>query len=353
MGDTLQLVVGTRDGLYLFETDPSRAVWNQTGPFLTGLEVSHAVLDPRDGQTIYAAATGNGCTGVYRSRDRGQTWTMAGDPFDVAMIWHVEPGPPDLPGSVFAGTMPAGLYRSDDHGDSWEPVDSLNGHASREEWYAGGAGEIVLHRILIDPHTTGRLYAGISVAGFFRSDDYGASWTACNTGVDTPMPTDDARYPEVHRCIHSAVLHPHQPDIVFQQNHMGVYRSTDGGQTWTDISAGLHNRFGFVCAITHEPEPALFVVPQDDYSIRFSGQLTVYRSRDHGESWEPLTNGLPIVENVTLYREGMATDPLTPGGVYFGTSAGDLWASRDSGDHWYPLAQGLAPIRSVSCTMVM
>ncbi len=347
--ERLLLLGGTRDGLYIFEQRDPTSVWTRTGPHLAGLDVSHAQLDPRNGRTIFAAATGNGITAVYRSRDLGESWDMAGSPFEVDQVWHVEPGHPLQHGRVYAGAMPGALFASDDDGDSWRPLTGLSQHASREEWWEGGSGGINVHRILVDPRRPERIYAGISVAGLFRSDDGGETWSPKNEGVFRFSEWgDDIRHGDVHRCIHSAVLDPYDGRVIYQQNHVGVYRSGDGGDSWTEITAGLPSNFGFVIAITHQHPPAVFVVPQDADNIRMSGQFTVYRTRDGGASWDALTNGLPVVERLTLYREAMTADHHDPAGVYFGTSDGAIWASRDTGDTWSILADGLPPVRSVT-----
>lgn len=350
LSQRLLLITGTRDGLFMFEREQPGAEWQKHGPSLAGLDVSHAKLDPRDGRTIYAAATGNGSTAIYRSCDAGRHWEVAGEPFEVDQVWHVEPGHSSQPGRLYAGTMPGGLYASDDRGDSWNPVPGINAHATRNEWWEGGAGGIYLHRILIDPERQERIYVGISVAGLFRSDDGGRSWHPRNDGVfNFNAGNDDFKHQDVHRCIHSAVLDPHDSRVIYQQNHVGVYRSDDGGDSWNDITGGLPSSFGFVIAITRQQTPAVFVVPQDENNIRLSGQLTVFRTRDRGQTWDALTSGLPQVERVTLYREGMTTDHHDPAGVYFGTSDGTIWCSSDTGDSWSALARGLPPIRSLTC----
>lgn len=345
------VLAGSRDGLYLFESDGARRDWRRRGPFLEGREVNHATLDPRDGRTIWAAATGHGVTGVFRSPDRGDTWEPAGRPFDADQVWHVEPGHADHPGRLYAGVRPAALYQSDDRGASWREVGGLNQHPSSDEWWEGGAGK-VLHTIVTNPRCADELHVGISVAGVFRSCDGGASWTPSNDGIVAMADTYEAIYGAparhaVHACVHKLVRHPEEPSTLYQQNHDGVYRSDDNGANWTDISAGLPSRFGFV--ITAARDGAVYVVPQDAEQIRFSGQLTVYRTRDRGATWQPLSQGLPEIERLTLYREGMAADCHTPGGVYFGSSAGDLFHTRDGGETWATLASGLPPIRSVAC----
>jgi photosystem II stability/assembly factor-like uncharacterized protein len=152
---------------------------------------------------------------------------------------------------------------------------------------------------------------------------------------------------DVHRCVHKVVRHPERPQVMFQQNHDGIYRTDDGGLNWTDISEGVPSRFGFVIGITRDA--SVYVVPQDMNAVRFSGQLGVYRLRDGATSWDRLENGLPEVGNITLYREGMATDHCPTGGVYFGTSEGDLFQTTNGGETWSKLASGMPAVRSVSC----
>jgi photosystem II stability/assembly factor-like uncharacterized protein len=351
-GDNIMLLAGTRDGLYLYEGTCERKAWSVRGPFLSGCDVSHATLDARDGRTIWAAASGHGVTAVYRSPDRGETWEMAGAPFDVEQVWHVEPGHAAQPGRVYAGVKPAGLFQSDDNGDTWMPVVGLNEHPSAGEWWEGGGGKM-LHTILTDANDPQDLVVGISVAGVFHSADGGVTWEPRNEGT-VGMASEWEKYAEatahhhdVHRCVHKVVRHPQKADVLFQQNHDGVYRSNDRGANWVDICDGLRDRFGFVIGVTYDG--SVYVVPQDMNKVRYSGPLTVYRMRDGAQHWEALTNGLPDVENITLYREGMATDACTPGGIYFGTSTGDLYASVDGGDTWSSMASGLPPVRSVAC----
>jgi hypothetical protein len=234
---------------------------------------------------------------------------------------------------------------SDDHGMTWEPVSGLNDHATRTEWHGGGAG-LVLHTIVTNPEDPDDLTVAISVAGVFRSRDGGRTWSPSNEGTQS-FAGPDAQHAGVHRCVHKVVRNPAHGRVLFQQNHDGVYRSDDGGSNWVDISDGLRDRFGFVIGATRDA--SVFVVPQDMDQIRYSGQLEVYRMRDEDRQWRALTVGLPEVERLTLYREGMATDNCLPGGVYFGTCEGDIYSTNDGGESWRRMASGLPPVRSVSC----
>ncbi|MGH9176745.1 MAG: WD40/YVTN/BNR-like repeat-containing protein [Vicinamibacterales bacterium] len=348
----LLVLAGTGDGLYLYEGTCERSGWSVRGPYLEGRDIANAVLDPRDGRTIWVAASGNGSTAVYRSPDRGATWQMAGEPFDCDMVWHVEPGHAAHPRRVYAGVRPAGLFVSDDSGETWQSVDGLNQHPSTAEWWEGGGGKM-LHTILTNPSDPDELTVAISVAGVFRSLDGGATWQPSNEGTLSMAEYMEetlggpARHPGVHRCVHKVVRHPSRPAVLYQQNHDGVYATEDGGASWVDIAANVRDKFGFVIGITRDG--SVYVVPQDMNQVRFSGQLEVYRRREGAGSWDVLTNGLPEISNLTLYREGMATDNCLPGGVYFGASAGDIYHTINGGETWSKLAAGLPPVRSMSC----
>jgi photosystem II stability/assembly factor-like uncharacterized protein len=353
---TILLLAGTKKGLFLF-TSTDREKWIMHGPFHPGREIHHAVYDSRSG-TIFATVNDAwfGCE-IARSTDFGETWQTASQNPAFAedsenkldRIWHIEPGRASEPGVLYAGVAPAALFRSEDGGQTWSEVSSLTAHPTRPRWHPG-AGGLCLHSIVLDPTNAARMYVGISAVGVFRTDDSGQTWQTANRGTRAEFLPDNK--PEFGQCVHKVLL---GGETLFQQNHCGVYRSRDTGKSWEEITEGLPSDFGFPLAIhPHEPE-TIYVIPLQGGEFRCppEGKLRVFRSRDGGTSWQPLTAGLPQQETfVGILREGMATDTLSPAGVYFGTNTGKIFASSDEGDSWQVLADNLPPVYSVETAVI-
>ena len=267
-------------------------------------------------------------------------------PWEFKRVWHLEPSRTD-PDTVFAGVEDAALFKSTDGGQSWAELSALRTHESAPGW-APGAGGLCLHTILIDPTTAERMFIAISAAGVFRTDDGGQSWKPTNKGLrSNTMPDQDA---EVGHCVHRIAMHPSRPNVLFMQKHWDVMRTDNGGDSWREISGALPSDFGFVIDV-HANEPdTIYVIPIKSDSHHFvpEGKLRVYRSRTGGDEWEALTNGLPQQDcYLNIYRDGMAVDALDPCGVYFGTSGGQVYASADAGDSWAPIVRDLPTVLSV------
>jgi photosystem II stability/assembly factor-like uncharacterized protein len=267
-------------------------------------------------------------------------------PWEFARVWHLEPSLTD-PDTVLAGVEDAALFRSTDAGESWHELSGLRGHGSGPSWQPG-AGGMCLHTVIVDPTDAQRIFVAISAAGVFRSDDGGETWRPMNRGLRSEgIPDGDA---EVGHCVHRLAMHPSRPDVLYMQKHWDVMRSDNAGDSWQEISGDLPTDFGFAIDIhAHEPD-TVYVVPikSDSEHFPLDGKLRVYRSRIGGDEWEPLTNGLPQANcYVNVLRDAMAVDSLDECGVYFGTTGGQVYASADAGDTWAPIVRDLPAVLSV------
>jgi photosystem II stability/assembly factor-like uncharacterized protein len=223
-------------------------------------------------------------------------------------------------------------------------VRGLFDHPHRPRW-APGNGGLALHTILQDPVSPDRMYVAISAGGVYRTDDGGRSWKAANRGIRVVFQPE--KYPEFGQCVHKIVMHPARPERLYLQNHWGLYRSDDGAESWRDIASGVPSDFGFAMVVhPHDPD-CVYIVPveSDEFRCTPEGRLRVYRTRNAGASWEPLTRGLPQTGAYeTVLRDAMTSDTLDPAGIYFGTRSGQLYASADEGRSWKKILAGLPPI---------
>ena len=266
--------------------------------------------------------------------------------------WNIQPGRDAEPGVLYAGIQPAALFKSTDSGQTWEINEGLYDHPHRGKFFPG-AGGLALHTILPHPADLNQMWVAISTGGTYYTADGGETWAPRNKNVRADFSPD--KFPEFGQCTHKMVFHPSNPNRVYQQNHCGMYRSDDGGLNWIDIGEGkLPSRFGFPIVVhPHEPD-TIFIVPEeaDQYRLSIDGKFVVWRSRDAGETWEPLTNGLPDPAYLVALRGAMTTDDCSDAGIYVGTSTGQIFASRDGGDSWYLLADYLPPIYSLEAVVI-
>jgi photosystem II stability/assembly factor-like uncharacterized protein len=362
----VRVLVGTRKGAFVLESDGKRDRWSVTGPHFGGWEIYHLKGSPADPDRIYVSQ-GTGWFGqlIQRSNDGGRTWEPVGNqfvydgtpgthlwydgtphPWEFARVWHLEPSASD-PDTVYAGVEDAALFRTTDAGQTWHELPGLRTHRSASSWQPG-AGGMCLHTILLDPRNADRIFVAISSAGAFRTEDGGTTWQPINRGlVSEGIPDPRA---EVGHCVHRIARHPARPGVLFMQKHWDVMRSDDGGETWHDVGGNLPSDFGFPIDVhAHEPE-TIYVVPIKSDSEHYppEGKLRVYRSRSGGSEWEALSNGLPQRDcYVNVLRDAMAIDTLDSCGIYFGTTGGQVYASADSGDTWAPIVRDLPSVLSV------
>jgi hypothetical protein len=362
----VRVLVGTRKGAFVLSSDGKRERWDISGPHFAGWEIYHVKGSPADPDRLYASQC-SGWSGqvIQRSDDGGATWEPAGNkfaydgvpgthqwydgtphPWEFERVWHLEPSLDD-PDTVYAGVEDAGLFRSADGGQQWQELPGLRGHGSGPFWQPG-AGGMCLHTIILDPGQPARMFAAISAAGAFRSDDSGQTWRPINHGLQSEgIPDPDA---EVGHCVHRIAMHPSRPAVLFMQKHWDVMRSDDAGESWYEVSGDLPTDFGFPIDVhAHEPD-TIYVVPITSDAEHFppDGKLRVYRSRTGGGEWEALTRGLPQQHcYVNVLRDAMAVDSLDSCGVYFGTTGGQVYASADAGDNWAPIVRDLPAVLSV------
>jgi hypothetical protein len=331
------LFIGTRKGLFLATTD-DRTRWNIEGPFFKGWEVTAGERTPGG---AYLAATTSYVYGpaIHRSPDL-RTWSQfesspsfqGGAARSLKQIWFVTASDH----AWYAGVADAALFRSTDEGRSWDSVAGLSDHPTRSRWQPG-AGGLCAHTLVIDPDDPRRMWCGISAVGVFRTEDAGETWEPKNEGVTCAAPDEeDVR---IGYCVHALAVAPDDSNLIYRQDHKGMYRSLDGADTWERIQNGLPSTFGFPLAIDRG-NGTLYCFPleSDEYRMPPEGRARVFRTVDRGESWNPLTSGLPQSHAyLTVLRRSMVADSQDPCGVYFGTTSGQVFISADGGESWNQL----------------
>lgn len=357
------LLVGTMKGAFILRSDGARRRWNVGGPYFPGSAVYAMAYDGRAGrQRLWAApASMHWGSLVVSSDDFGRTWT---DPEEAPVkfpetaetalkqIWQITPGRDDEPDTLYCGVEPAALFRSSDAGESWSLVEGLWNHPQRPRWEPGGGG-LCLHTILLDPEDANRVRIAVSTGGMYVTEDGGQTWRPSNKGVRAEFLPD--KHPEFGQCVHKVAQSKRNPERMFLQNHWGLYRSDDRGESWQDIANGVPSDFGFALGMHPTDPDCAFIVPLESDMFRCTpeGKLRVYRTRNAGAQWEALSAGLPQEGSYeTVLRDALAVDGLAPAGVFFGTRSGKLFGSADEGDSWTEIVDGLPPVVSVKTAAV-
>ena len=361
-GDVL-LLVGTMKGLFIARADRARQKWELGGPHFAGSAVYAAALDSRKGRNrLWAAPQSMHWGGLLRwSDDFGRTWTNPeeanvkfpeGTGAALRQIWQVVPGRESEPDTLYCGVEPAALFVSRDAGETWSLTEGLWNHPQRERWEPGGGG-LCLHTVLLDPADEKRIRIAVSTGGMYVTEDGGATWRPSNRGVRAEFLPD--KHPEFGQCVHKVVQSKAKPERMYLQNHWGLYRSDDRGETWSDIANGVPSDFGFPIGMHPKDPESAWIIPleSDQFRCTPEGKLRVYRTSDGGASWTAQATGLPQKDAYeTILRDALAVDSLDPAGVYFGTRNGKLFGSADEGSTWSELAGGLPPIVAVKAVHV-
>ncbi|MFD1537131.1 WD40/YVTN/BNR-like repeat-containing protein [Nonomuraea guangzhouensis] len=354
------LAIGTRKGLFLARSADG-------GPFevapiqFSTVGVTSVAIDTRGTAPRILAGIEYGHFGpsVMYSDDLGETWQEAERPpiafpektgATLTRVWQLAPSPAE-PGVVWAGVEPGALFRSEDHGVTYELVEGLWEHPHREHWQPGGGG-LCLHTIINHPADPKIMGIAVSTGGFYRTTDGGLSWEAANQGIRAPFMPEGQQYPEYGQCVHRVSMHPARPERLFLQHHFGVYRSDDFGGSWHDIGSSLPSDFGFPIAVHPTRPDTVYVLPlnADIDRTPVDHRYRVFRSDDAGETWQPLERGLPEGPvHASVLRDAMTAGEA---GVFFGTRDGEVHWSRDDGDTWSAVARHLPDVLSVRAAVL-
>ena len=373
--DGVCVLVGTKKGAFFITSNAARDQWTVQGPVFFGYIIHHMIADPRDRATLLIAArTGHLGPTVFRSNDLGKTWREASRPPAFAeddrhgriveQVFHLTPGRADEPGVWYAGTSPECLFRSEDGGDTWWSVAGWN---DNDDWlyWTDPAGEFEfserpsatpdgspLHSILLDPRDTSHLYIAQSAGGVFESTDSGENWGPLNSGCEANFLPDP--YPEIGQDPHCVIIHPADPDVLYQQNHCGIYRLDRPATVWDRIGDNMPDEIGDIgfAIVTHPRDvDTAWVFPMDGTDVwprtSVAARPAVYCTRDGGNSWQRQDSGLPVPGWYTVYRQAMSVDDREPAGVYFGATCGEVWGSANEGSTWQMLAGHLPQIYAI------
>jgi photosystem II stability/assembly factor-like uncharacterized protein len=372
--------IGTQEGGYLLLSDQERKKWKKIGPFLKGESVNCLKYDPKSA-TLFAATHTNG---VLVSKDLGKTWKQSNNGLHVKKTWTLE-FERNKPRSLFVGTQYGHVFHSNDLGANWVEVDGLFTAPKRNDWGVDWGFRTVglcIHTIRSDPKKSTRYYIVSSGGGPYRTEDEGKTWSLLNKGVVESCPRPDAtsdvwgfgnsdpqknyaaHLSNVHKCTHKLVVSAEEEGTLYQQNHCGVYRSRDFGESWEDISPSEKIRHGFPIALiengkdgrkSSSSSSSLFILPAyqegecKKHNSCIIGELAVYRSQDQGRSWEKLTNGLKKKNHTCVLRDAMATDNFDhAAGLYFGTTTGEVYGSKDLGENWSLLLEDAGRVQGLS-----
>jgi photosystem II stability/assembly factor-like uncharacterized protein len=349
------LLVGTRKGLFTLESD-DRSDWQLRGPFCEGWPVYHAVYDPDSG-TIYAAAASEWHgSAIWRSPDLGETWSHSSEglTYEDGRRFSKVSNLSAAHGRVLVGVEAPGVFESTDGGETFGLKTTLAGQPGSDEWDDPAnqpPGHLGMSAVFQDEGDRNHWWAIVQGMSLFETHDDGVTWKPRNRGLRADWPRE---HEEVGFCVHKVVRTP-DPQRLFQQNHVGMHRSDDAGESWTEITEGLPTEFGFAAAAHPHDRDTFHVIPLDPGHGRTmpDGKACVWRTEDAGSSWRRADNGLPQDGAwLGVLREGMANDTYDIPGYYFGTSTGQVFASADDAGSWSEIAAYLPAISSVEVALL-
>ena len=355
-----RLFVGTRKGLFTLVKRGGR--WSLSDPEFLGDPVTALLADARD-RTLYAALNlGHFGVKMRRSSDGGRTWeehtspaypaqpeNAPGPAWKLVQVWTMETGGEDEPGVLWAGTIPGGLFRSHDRGTTWSLVNSLWEMPARAEWMGGGYDAPGIHSIVVDPRDRRRLTVAVSTGGVWQTRDGGETWTVRSSGMFAAYMPPDRREDPIAQDVHRLVACRSNPDVMWVQHHNAMFRSVDGAASWTEVKEPPLSCFGFAVAVDPRDGETAWFVPavKDEHRVPVGGQFAVTRTRDGGKSFDVLREGLPPVPAYDLvYRHCLDVDESGER-LAVGSTTGGLWISENRGDSWQCVSAHLPPINAL------
>lgn len=355
------LLVGTTKGLVLFKKETS--TWKIQQILFLGMSVNIIYVDPINGNWWVSISHHHWGQKLQYSKDQGATWQTvtppkypataslpSGKAASLKKIWCIQQGGHSYPNRIWLGTEPGGLFLSEDYGKSFSLVSALWNHPSRKnrlQWFGTGRSEPYIHSIVIDPRDNDHLYIAVSCAGIFETTDGGTTWLPRNKGlVAAYLPNPEA---EIGHDPHLLLACKNQPDILWQQNHCGIFRSTNGCLSWENVTdqQGIAN-YGFAIAVDPDNPNRAWVIPAVSDAVRVAPDLAlcVCYTEDAGRTWQALRQGLPQQYAFDIvFRHSFDHQAAT---LVFGTNTGNVYLSENEGRDWSCIATTLARVDCVT-----
>jgi len=374
---TNRMHIATRKGLFTFERSRSNgsSAWHVTGSSFLGVPVSIVLADPRDGWMYAAVGHGHFGSKLHRSSDGGETWEECSAPQypplsdgeepskcpvrgipipqSLELIWALEPSGSDEPGVLWCGTLPGGLFRSDDRGSTWTLNRSLWDRPERKQWFGGGMDYPGIHSICVHPMDSRHVTVGVSCGGVWVTEDGGKSWNCRADGMFAAYMPPERRNDPAIQDPHRMVQCKADPNALWVQHHNGIFRTVDGAKSWTEVPNAKPSTFGFAVAVhPHDPNTVWFVpAVSDELRVPVDGRVVVSRTRDGGKSFSVLDNGLPRQHAYDIvFRHALDVD-VSGDSLVLGSTTGALWTSDNQGDNWNCITAHLPPVYCVRFSM--